>query len=97
MDLQRAVNHFNLDKDPDVESIKKANSQIKTNMMERQQQVMAEMNKELGSVFDEEFKQRYEAVVKDHPKGQVSPNGFIVYEDFVKIQQLINDFLNEAT
>jgi len=65
--------------------------------MERQQQAMAEMNKELGSVFDDEFKQRYEAAVRAHPKGQVSPNGFIGYEDFIKITQLINDYQIEAT
>lgn len=55
------------------------------------------MNKELGTVFDDEFRKRYEAAVQAFPKGQVSSNGFIVYDDFVKIQQLINDFLNEAT
>jgi hypothetical protein len=69
VDLQRAVTHFNLDQDPDVESIKKANSQIKKNVMERQQQVMNDMNKELNTVFDDEFRKRYEAAVQAHPKG----------------------------
>lgn len=58
---------------------------------------MNDMNKELGTVFDDEFRKRYEAAVQAFPKGQISSNGFIVYDDFVKIQQLINDFLNEAT
>ena len=97
VDLQRAINHFKLDSDPDVESIKKANKQIRSNMQERQQQAMADMNKELANVFDEEFKQRYESAVRAHPKANVSANGFIVYEDFIKIQQLINDYLNEGS
>ena len=97
VDLQRAIKHFNLDSDPDVESIKKANKQIRSNMQERQHQVMAEMNKELANVFDEDFKKRYESAVMAHPKANVSSNGFIVYEDFVKIQKLIQDYLNEGS
>jgi len=54
-------------------------------MQERQQQAMADMNKELENVFDEDFKKRYENAVKAHPKPNVSSNGFMVYEDFVKI------------
>ncbi len=66
-------------------------------MQERQKQAIVEMNKDLEAIFDEDFKKRYEAAVTAHPKANVSSNGFITYEDFMKIQQLINNYLNEGS
>ena len=63
IDLTRSVKEFDLDNDPDVESIKKANSQIKNNIINAQQKAHDEMNQELNNLFDEEFKKKYEAAV----------------------------------
>ena len=93
----RAVAHFKLDEDPDVESIKKANNQIKSNMMERQQKAMQDMSKEVQGFFDDDFKKRYETAVKELGKFEVTPNGFFGFEDFVKIQKLISKFVHELT
>lgn len=65
--------------------------------MEKQQKVMQDMQKEMQSVFDEEFKVRYEAAVKELGKLAVTPNGFFSFEDFVKIQHLIAKFVHELT
>jgi hypothetical protein len=34
VDLQRAIDHYDLEKDPDVESIKKTNKQMQANFAE---------------------------------------------------------------
>lgn len=65
--------------------------------MEKQQKAQLDMQKEMQSIFDEEFKQRYEAAVKEMGTFAVTPNGFFSFEDFVKIQQLISKFVHELT
>ena len=93
----RAIAHFKLEEDPDVESIKKANNQIKNNMMERQQKAMQDMSKEVQGLFDDDFKKRFESAVISLGKFEVTPNGFFGFEDFVKIQKLISKFVHELT
>ena len=44
IDLTRSVKEFNLENDPDVEGIKKANNQIKNNIINLQQKAQEEMN-----------------------------------------------------
>lgn len=44
IDLTRSVKEFNLENDPDVEGIKKANNQIKNNIINLQQKAQEEMS-----------------------------------------------------
>ena len=44
IDLTRSVKEFNLENDPDVEGIKKANNQIKNNIINAQQKAQEEMS-----------------------------------------------------
>jgi hypothetical protein len=86
VDLRRAVAHFNLDDDPDIENIRTSKSQV-----------INEINKEVDSVIDEEFKQRFEAAANALPKFEVGPDGLLGYDDALLIQFLITDFHIETT
>jgi len=94
--MQRAIAAHELDKDPDVVKQKQDNQALRQSMMEEQKKHMNEMKKEMDSVYDEEFKARFEAAVKALPKPEISPNNFIGFDSFKEIQSLVMPFVHEV-
>jgi flagellar biosynthesis/type III secretory pathway protein FliH len=97
VDLARAVEHYNLEHDPDVESIKKANKQIAETFAAQQQRAQQDLQKDLNKAIDDDFRKGFEQAVKDLGRLETGPDGLIKYEVFLKIQQLIGKFVHEST
>jgi hypothetical protein len=55
------------------------------------------MNREMEALFDEEFKQNFEAGVRAICPIEIGPNGCIKLETFIKIQQLISKCTHDTT
>lgn len=95
VDITRVVEFHELDKDPDVESIKKANKQIAETFRAQQQKAQQDLQKDLNKALDDDFRNGFEKAVKELGALEVGPDALIKFDSFLKIQQLIGKFVHD--
>lgn len=84
-EFQRALVDFDLENDPEVIKQKKANEEIRKNAAENAHKAASEMKNAVDSIFDEEFRIRFETAAKMFGKPEVTPNDLIGFDSFMSI------------